>query len=273
MHLHHDAVPSAEGVIQVGHGEIHFGHLAWRECLGLLPAVAELSAHRLTAKKLLVTSHAQRRRIDHPLARRAACVRVGIVIRIDIDQLHHEIGIGARGRDFQLWRDRTGNRDVFRQRLGLVDEHVGPCRGEALVVDHVALWNCVGYISNEGYGMRRIAHIGVGAFARSRRIERQLAAGVEVEHARFGLRRRPRIVLAPHIRAGFEYVGFRHLRALVLQVVLEERELNILAEVFAVFELKCTSPRWSPSLRAHPPCTQGPSTMVFTVPGLFFSIA
>ena len=147
-------MPFAEGVIEVGHGEIHFGHLAGRECLGLLPAVAELSAHRLAAKQLLVAAHAQRRRIDHPLARRAACVRVGIVIRINIDQLHDEIGICSRRRYFELWRDRTGNGYIFRQRVGLVDEHVLPCRGEPLVIDHIALWNGVGYISDERYGMR-----------------------------------------------------------------------------------------------------------------------
>ena len=125
----------------------------------LLPAVAELGAHGLAAQQLLVAAHVQRRRIEHALVGPPGIFRVGIVFRIDVDQLHVEVGVGAGAGDLELRRDGAGDGDVFGQHVGLVDQHVGPVAGEALVVHHVALRHGVGGVSDEGHGMRRVADV------------------------------------------------------------------------------------------------------------------
>ncbi len=166
-------------------------------------------------------------------------LRVGIVIRIDVDQLHVKVRIRSRGGDLELRRNGTGDGHIFAKRIGFVDENIWPRRSEALVVDHIALWHCVSYISHKGYGMSRIAGVRVRAFVCGRRIERELASGVEVERTRHGLRGWPRIILAPDICAGLEDISLGHRLSLVLQVVLEEGKLDVLAEILGGLGVEC----------------------------------
>src|SRR3954452_5368616 len=67
LYLDHNAVPTAERMVHIRHGEIEFGCLSRLQGLRLLPAIAEFRPHRLSANKLLVASHADRWRPEQPL--------------------------------------------------------------------------------------------------------------------------------------------------------------------------------------------------------------
>ena len=95
LHLDHDAMAAAEGVEEIGHGEVDFGLLARRQRLGLLPTIAELGAEGFAAQQLLIAAHVQRRRVQNALVAAARVLRVGIVFRINVDQLDVEIGVRA----------------------------------------------------------------------------------------------------------------------------------------------------------------------------------
>src|SRR5580692_8499354 len=56
---------------------------------------------------------------------------------------------------------------------------------------------------------------------------------MEVEHPRLCSGRRPARILPPHVRSCLEHIGLWRSLALALQVVLEERELYLLAEELA----------------------------------------
>ena len=60
-----------------------------------------------------------------------------MVVPVDIDQLDDPVGIRARRRDVELDRDRPGEGEFLLENIGLVDENVGPARGEALIGAHV----------------------------------------------------------------------------------------------------------------------------------------
>ena len=171
--------------------------------------------------------------VHDALVGRAGIVRVGVVVGINVDQLHIEIGVGAGAGDFELGRDGAGDGHVLFQRIGLVDQHVGPVAGEALVVHHVALGHGVGGVADEGHGMVGVAHVFVHAFGFVGRIEAELAAGVEVESLGRGGFGRPGVEAAPDVGSGLEDHRFGLRRALAFQVMLEERELDVGAEVLA----------------------------------------
>ena len=52
-----------------------------------------------------------------------------------------------------------GDRHIFLQRVGLIDQHIGPVAGEALVVDHIALRHRVGCVADKGHRVVRVAHV------------------------------------------------------------------------------------------------------------------
>ena len=54
LHLDHDAVAAPEGVVDIGHREIHRLNLAGHHGHGLLEALAEFAAQRFAAHELLV---------------------------------------------------------------------------------------------------------------------------------------------------------------------------------------------------------------------------
>ncbi len=129
------------------------------ERLGLLPAVTELGAEGFPAQQLLVAAHVQGRRIEDALVAVERVVGVGIVLRINVDELDVEIGVGAGAGDLELRRDGTGDGHILFKRIGLIDQHVGPVAGEALVVDHVALRHGVGGVADKRHGVVGIADV------------------------------------------------------------------------------------------------------------------
>ena len=86
-------------------------------------------------------------------------------------------------------------------------------------------WNGTGLAGSLTYSSLHFVGLAGG---RDRR--RQPAAGLEVERLRLGRLRRPGVVLAPLVGAGLEDPGLGVLvLALALEVVLEERQLDVLA--------------------------------------------
>src|ERR1700734_3165062 len=61
---------------------------------------------------------------------------------------------------------------------------------------------------------------------------------MEVQNLRLGLRRWPRIVLAPYIRPRLKHIGLWHRRSLVLEIKLKERKLDVLPEILAGLRIK-----------------------------------
>ena len=135
-------------------------------------------------------------------------------------------------------RDGAGDGHVFSERLGFIDENVRPIAGEALIVDHVALRHGVSGVAHEWYRVVGIAEIFVDAACFNRRIEAELAAGVKVERLWCGGLGRPRIVAAPHIGSGLKDDGLGQRLAFALQIMLEEGELNVGAEVVGGFGIE-----------------------------------
>src|SRR5262245_47977804 len=60
LYLHHDTVPPAKGVIDVGRLEVEGRYLPRHEGFGSLKAVAEFAAERFAAYQLLIAAHAHR---------------------------------------------------------------------------------------------------------------------------------------------------------------------------------------------------------------------
>ena len=103
--LHHQPVAGAEGVIDVGHGKTHFGHLAWLKWLRAGEAVAELAAEWFATNQHLVVAHLHTGRVG---------IVIGVIRRKNIHHLHHPVGIGAGGADKQIHGDRAHHRQVLR---------------------------------------------------------------------------------------------------------------------------------------------------------------
>ena len=105
-------------------------------------------------------------------------------------------------------RDWPGNGHVFFEGIGLIHEHVRPVACKALIVHHVTLRHGVGCVAHKRHRVIGVAQVLV------------LAPGFS-----------GRIVTPPHVRSGLEYLGFVRSLAFSLQVMLEERKLDVGAKV------------------------------------------
>ena len=120
LHLHHDAVAAAEGVIDVWHGEVDLFDFSRRERLRLFKAVAEFSAEWLASHQLLISPHRELRagtsfRVCLGLPVGVILLAVRVISRIHVDQLHVPIGIRAAGRYEKSRRNRPRDGHVFLQ--------------------------------------------------------------------------------------------------------------------------------------------------------------
>jgi len=152
----------------------------------LLETLAEFAAKWLAADQLLIAADGNRGLCRR---RRLAGLRQVVVVRriagVNIDDLHVEIGIGAGGRNFQIHQNRTKNRDVMIQHIGLVHQHVGTRGGEALIFGHVGTQNAHGNAADV-----RNWFVGVGQVLVKRGLRGLLpgefAVGVEIDVGGFG---------------------------------------------------------------------------------------
>src|SRR5215468_259131 len=99
LDLNHHPMSAPERVINIGHLEVDRGWLIRRHRLGLFKAVAELSAKRLAVHQLLITAHLYSVGRNRLVYRRGRSHRSWIVARVDVNQLHDEIGIGPGSRN------------------------------------------------------------------------------------------------------------------------------------------------------------------------------
>jgi len=82
------------------------GLFAGDEGLGLLPAVAEFRPEGFTAQQLLVAAHVEGRCIEDSFVAVERVVGVGIVVRVDVDELDIEVGVGGGADDLEPRRNR-----------------------------------------------------------------------------------------------------------------------------------------------------------------------
>ena len=160
-------------------------------------------------------------------------LRLRIIGRVNVDELHHEIGIRAGGGNEQARGNRTRNRHILFQRFRLVHQNIRTGGGETLIGHHVFLRHAQAGVTDERHGAVRVAHVFVKRFLLGfRGRERQSALVLKVEHASLGIRGRPARILAPHVGARFENIGLGQiLGSLPLQVLFEKGKLNVVAEV------------------------------------------
>jgi hypothetical protein len=149
LHLHHDAVAAAEGVVDVAEVVAERLDLARHEGSGfskLLRNLPRSGLPRTSCWKPAVVA------VGAPTSLpRLRALAGRILCRIDVDQLHHPVGIGAGGRDEQLRRHRAGDGHVLFQHLALVHQHVRAGGGEALVGHHVFLRHAGRRVADVGH--------------------------------------------------------------------------------------------------------------------------
>ena len=156
-------------------------------------------------------------------------------VRIDVDELHDPVGVGARRGGEERGGDIARDGEIGLERRGLPSEHVGAAVDEALVAREPALPLHIrrNGARSIGHRVRGVGNEGVVASARRRPGERERAVGADVQRATFGVLRRPRIVRAPLVHAGVEDGGLGDgVAARAVQVAREEARLQR-AEVVA----------------------------------------
>ena len=226
LHLDHDLVALLEDMVLVNQVNVELGHPVRDERLRLLEALVVAAAEHLAGDHELVAAHAR---------------LVGVLVGVDVDELDDPVAVGPRGRGEEAREDLARDGHVRAERLGLPAEHVGPVVDEALVLGQPgepAGVVRVGHLDRPppvGHRARRVRDVAVElpvAFP-GRRVEGELAAGVEVELA-LGrlLDRRPGGVRLPLVAPGLERLRLGEIeRALALEVVGEPGGLNLLAEM------------------------------------------
>ena len=179
----------------IRHGELDGLDLAGRERHTLIEALPVAAAEGLAAHELLVAAHLHASGIR---------IRIREVVRIDIDELDDEIGIGAGGGGVEDGLDRAGDGQVFLEHIAFVDQHIGALRGEALIGDHVVARHAQLNGVEIGHGTAGIADVFIDGVVVGRSFKGELAAGAEVERLLARLLGRPGVKAAPLIRAGLE---------------------------------------------------------------------
>ena len=118
----------------------------------------------------------------------------------------------------------------------VIDQDVRPARGDALILDHIIARHADLDLVDVFDRMGGVAHVLVeegtaGPLATgSRRIEGQRPPGLAGRSSAAGPSRGPGVVGLPLVRAGLEDPGLGEAgRSLALQVILEERELDVFA--------------------------------------------
>ena len=214
-------MPALEGVQHVVDREFHRHALVRHHGPGLLKAVAKAGPERLAAHQGLL----------------AAGVALALfhvhVVRVDVDQLDHEIGVAAAAADKQVGLHRAGQRQVAAEHLALVDQHVRPARRKALVRRHVLAAPALGNFGGVGHRLGRVADVFVKQrLGCLRRLETEPPVGLEVQGRRARLFRWPAVETAPAVGPGLEHPGLgQFLLVAALQVLPEEAQLDRLVDL------------------------------------------
>ena len=143
LDLDHDRVAGPECVRDVLETEADRSWLVGHEWLGRGKTVAKPATHHIAADKLLVATQWNRWAPD------AGSREVG---GVNVNQLDDPVGIRSGRRDKKTNLNRSHQRQVPFQRGGLVDQHVGPARGEPLILDHVVAVHPLGDLIDKFHG-------------------------------------------------------------------------------------------------------------------------
>src|SRR6266436_3760072 len=126
--------------------------------------------------------------------------------------------------------DWSGHCQIFRKRLGLINQHIGARGCEALVLGHVLPRHARRLTDDEWHRLRGIADVLIEprTLGATRRVEGKLSAGMEIQALLGNALRRPRIELPPLIRASFKNVRLRKIRILLpFEPITEKRKLDV----------------------------------------------
>ena len=141
----------------------------------------------------------------------------------------------------------SGDCNVVIERLGFVSQHVRPRGREALVERHIIRRHPHprSDFARRGHRLIGIARVFVKA-RRRRRTPGEFASLVEIERAHRAVLRRPGVETAPLVASRLEHdrLGNAAIRggsqsvALALQILHEERELDVLLEILGCVGLE-----------------------------------
>ena len=186
----------------------------------MLEAMAEFPAHHVAAQEHLVTAH---------LGPGVFIVR-GIAGEY-VDQLDDPVAVAAGGGNEKLDFHRPGDGDIVVEHRAFIHQHIRAARRKALVFHHEGAGHAGGDLRGEGHRQGGIADIFITAedVAGIRRVVCQLPFLPEVERRLMDILRRPDLKAMPAVSAGLENIRFRQImRPLLLQVMIEERQFDIL---------------------------------------------
>ncbi len=182
LHLNHQPVAFLERVKDVLQLIVDRRGLAGHEWLWRDVSVAPARAKDIALHELLEARELLARE------RRDGGRNVGVrrhAVRIDVDHLDDEVGVGAGGRDLERHADLSGEREIVLERRRLIDEHVGTRRGEALILGRIVAEVSERQRVRVRHRLGRIAHVAVHrrssrwarrTTARRRRAGRAIAA-------------------------------------------------------------------------------------------------
>ena len=201
-------------------------HLVWGERLRFLEARAEAAAEH-------VVRHHQLPPSELPVG--------GGLVRVDVDQLHDPVAVGARGGNEQVSGDVPGDGHVLRERVRLPCEDVGAVLHEALVLHEPRgpAGGLRGVRRRDGpvavrYRVGGVGHVAVerARLMGWRRLEREPAPGLEIQPFAGRPPRGPRVPRPPAIVARLEGDSLRLAQlTLVLEEVREPGRQNLLLKV------------------------------------------
>ena len=164
---------------------------------------------------------------------------IGHFVGIDVNQLHHPIGIGPAGGSHEVRNRLSANVYWSREHFAGIGEHIGPARGLALVVDQPlrpgereVVADGLAGARAEGNRLGGVGNVlvkcGVGLRGRGKA---QLHSRLQIKP--LGRRCfRPRLQLLPQVRAGLVRRHRRHigLWRVVFQIAIEKRPQHVLPE-------------------------------------------
>src|SRR6266566_472136 len=210
LHLDHQAVSLQEDVVVVAQWDAPLDRLVGREGAWLLEALVVAAATDLHGDRELVAVHGSRVLAGGGPRVRVPAVRLR-VLRIDVDQLDDEVGVAAGGRCEQVGSHLARDREVVLERRAHEREDVRPPVHEALVLYLPGAPVAAGVRGRDraapvGHGMRRIRDVlavrrADGGGGGGGPVEREGPVGVQIQARRLRLRRRPRRVGPPTVRA------------------------------------------------------------------------
>lgn len=133
LHLQHDAMSLEKYVIVIAQGNVPVVGMVGFEGLRMLVAMQETTAADFYGDGQFIS--VERIGVAGGLVRRNIVGADLTALRVDVDQLDDEVGIGAGGGGVEGGGDGAGDDDIMIERRALKGEDVGAMLDEALIGD------------------------------------------------------------------------------------------------------------------------------------------